>query len=101
MPDTREASQRNLLEVFNGVVAESHGRIKIEATYPRWDEQLDASTGTPKLHFYLLGNPEPHYLLFSRALFDDCAYEHNTKELAGAEHFIRTKLNYLIKTSHG
>ena len=35
MPDTREASQHNLMEVFNSVVAESKGKIKIEATYPR------------------------------------------------------------------
>jgi hypothetical protein len=47
MANTREASQRNLTEVFNGVVAESQGTIKIEARYPRWDEQLDASTLTP------------------------------------------------------
>jgi hypothetical protein len=98
MPDTREASQRNLTEVFNGVVAESQGKIKIEARYPRWDEQLDASTLTPKLHFYLLGNAEPHYIQFSRPLFDGCANENNTEELARAEDIIRTKLDRLINT---
>ena len=62
MPDTREASQHNLMEVFNSVVAESKGKIKIEATYPRWDEQLDAATLTPRLHFFLLGNAKPQYI---------------------------------------
>src|SRR2546430_4641273 len=100
MPDTREASQRNITEVFNRVVAESQGKIKIEATYPRWDEQLDAATLTPKLHFYLLGNAEPYYIQFSRLLFDDCANENNIEELARAEDIIRTTLDRLIKTSH-
>jgi hypothetical protein len=100
MPDTREASQGNLIEVFNRVVAESEGKIKIEAKYPRWDQQLDAATLTPKLHFFLLGNSEPHYIQFGRSLFDDCANENNTEELARAEDIIRTKLDRLIKTSH-
>jgi hypothetical protein len=100
MPDTREASQRNLVEIFNRVVEKSKGKIKIEAKYPRWDEQLDTSAGTPKLHFYLLGAPEPHYLLFSRALFDNCADENNTEALTRAEHFIGIKLDYLSKMSH-
>ena len=100
MPGTREASQRTLVEIFNSVVAKSQGKIKIEAYYPRWDQQLDASAGTPKLHFYLLGDPEPHYLLFSRALFNDCANENNTEARARAEHFIGIKLGYLSKMSH-
>jgi hypothetical protein len=100
MPDTREASQRNLIEIFNRVVAESKGKIKIEATYPRWDEQLDAATLTPRLHFFLLGNAEPQYIQFGRPLFDDCADENNTEELARAEDIIRRKLNSLIKDSH-
>jgi hypothetical protein len=100
MPDTREASQRNLLEIFNRVVAESKGKIKIEATYPQWDERLDAATFTPRLHFFLLGNAEPQYIHFGRALFDDCADEHKTEELAKAEDSIRRKLNSLIKDSH-
>jgi hypothetical protein len=100
MPDTREASQRNLTEVFNRVVAASQGKIKIEATYPRWDEQLDAATLTPKLHFYLLGDAEPHYLHPSRALFDDCANKNNTEALSKAEAMIRRKLDSLLKNSH-
>ena len=100
MPDTREASQRNLLEIFNRVVAEFKGRIKIEAKYPRWDEQLDAATFTPRLHFFLLGNAEPQYIHFGRTLFDDCADENNTEELADAEDIIRRKLNSFIKDSH-
>jgi hypothetical protein len=100
MPDTREASQRNLIQIFNHVVAESKGKIKIEATYPRWDEQLDAATLTPRLHFFLLGNAEPLYIEFARALFDDCADENHTEELARAENIIRRKLDSLIKDSH-
>ena len=100
MPDTREASQRNLLEVFNYVVAESRGKIKIEAKYPRWDEQLDAATLTPKLHFYFLGNPDPQCVLFSRVLFDDCANQNNAEALAKAENIIREKLTSLIQHSH-
>ena len=100
MPDTREASQRNITAIFNGIVAESRGRIKIEPTYPRWDAQPDASAGTPKLHFYLLGNPDPQYIQFSRALFDDCADQNNTEELARAENIIREKFNSLLQSSH-
>jgi hypothetical protein len=100
VPDTREASQRNLIEVFNSVVAESKGKIKIEATYPRWDEELDAATLTPRLLFFLLGNAKPHYIQFGRPLFEDCAHEHNTEELARAEDIIRRKLDSLIKDSH-
>jgi hypothetical protein len=100
MPDTREASQRNLLEVFNNVVAESQGKIKIEAKYPRWDEQLDAATLTPKLHFYFLGDPDPQYVQFSRVLFDDCANQNNAEALARAENIIREKLTSLIQHSH-
>jgi hypothetical protein len=100
MPDTREASQRNITAIFNRVVAESRGRIKIEATYPQWDSQPDASTLTPRLHFYLLGNPEPQYIQFSRALFDDCANQNNTEDLAKAEDIIREKLNSLLKNNH-
>jgi hypothetical protein len=100
MPNTQEASQRNLIEVFNRVVAESKGKIKIEAKYPRWDAQLDAATLTPRLHFFLLGNAEPQYIQFGRALFDDCADGNNTEELARAEDIIRRKLDSLIKDSH-
>jgi hypothetical protein len=100
MPDTREASQRNLAEIFNHVVAEFQGKVKIEATYPRWGEQLDASTLTPKLHFYLLGSPEPHYIQFSRVLFDDCANDSHIEDLAKAEDIIRRKLDSLLKNSH-
>ena len=100
MPDTREASQHNLMEVFNSVVAESKGKIKIEATYPRWDEQLDAATLTPRLHFFLLGNAKPQYIQFGRPLFDDCANEHHTEDLARAEDIIRRKLDSLIQDSH-
>jgi hypothetical protein len=92
----REASQRNLTEIFNRVVAESPGKIKIEAGYPHWDEQLDASTLTPKLHFFLLGNAEPQYMQFSRALFDDCANENNIEALSKAESIIRRKFGSLI-----
>lgn len=97
MPDTREASQRNITQLFEQVITEYHGAIKIEVNYPRWEDQLDASTLTPRLVYYYLGNPQPQYLRFSRPLFDDCANENNTEELARAEDIIRTKLDSLIK----
>jgi hypothetical protein len=97
MPDTREASQRNITQLFEQVITEYQGAIKIEVNYPRWEDQLDASTLTPRLVYYYLGNPSPQYLRFSRPLFDDCANENNTEELARAEDIIRTKLASLIK----
>ena len=100
MPATREASQRHLTELFKQAVTAYQGAIKIEPNFPRWEEQLDASTLTPRLYYYYLGNPEPQYMRFSKALFDDCAHEHHTEDLAKAENIIRKRFDLFLENRH-
>ncbi len=100
MPATREASQRHLTELFKQAVTAYQGAIKIEPNFPRWEEQLDASTLTPRLYYYYLGNPEPQYIRFSKALFDDCANEHHTEDLAKAENIIRKRFDLFLENRH-
>jgi hypothetical protein len=97
MSKTWEASQRNLTELFQQVVAEYQGAIKIETNFPRWEEQPNASTLTPRLYFYYLGSPDPQYIAFSRALFDDCANDDNTEDLAKAENIIRKRFDLFLE----
>src|SRR5215510_11901545 len=82
------------------VMPENQGAIKIEANFPRWEEQLDASTLTPRLYFYYLGNPEPQYIRFSKALYDDCANDNNTEDLAKAENIIRKRFDLFLENRH-
>ena len=100
MPDTREASQRHLTKLFHQSVQEYQGALKLESRFPQWEEQLDADTLTPRLYLYCLGNPNPYYIRFSKAVFDDCARENNTAALAQAKAIIRSTLDALIHTSH-
>jgi hypothetical protein len=100
MPDTREASQRNLTKLFHQSVQEYQGALKLEPSFPQWEERPDANTLTPGLYFYCLGSPTPHYIRFSKAVFDDCAHEHKTAALAQAKDIIRRKLDALINTGH-
>jgi hypothetical protein len=97
MPATWEASQRHLTELFKQAVTAYQGAIKIEPNYPRWEEQLDAWTLTPRLYYYYLGNPEPQYIRFSKALFDDCANEHHIEDLAKAENIIRKRFDLFLE----
>jgi hypothetical protein len=100
MPEKREASQRNLTELFKQVVTEYQGAIKIEVNFPRWEEQLDASTLTPSLYYYYLGSPEPQYIQFSKALFDDCANDDHIEDLANAENIIRKRFDLFLGNRH-
>ena len=100
MPDTREASQRHLTQLFHQSAQEYEGALKIESRFAQWEERLDADTLTPRLYFYCLGNPNPYYIRFSKTVFDACAREHNTAALAQAKAIIRSKLDSLIHTSH-
>jgi hypothetical protein len=99
MPETRAASQHNLIELFKQVVTEYRGAIKIETDFPRWEEQLDPSTLTPKLYYYYLGNPDLQYIRFSKALFDKCANDSHIEDLAKAEDIIRRKFDAVLKSS--
>jgi hypothetical protein len=100
MPDTREASQRHLTKLFHQSVQDYQGALKIEPSFPPWEERLDADTLTPRLYFYCPGSPNPHYIRVSKAVFDDCAHENHTAALAQAKDIIRRKLDSLIKTGH-
>ena len=73
-------------------MTEYQGAIKIEINYPRWEEQLDASHTCRLGSFITIWETlNPNTYAFSRPLFDDCANENNTEELARAEDIIRTK----------